>query len=75
MAQKMGTKLAKDKIAREGIVEPANDHDFNAHENRKFAAMGMHATSKPPYDSAPAFLEACAPKVSCPTLIAVGEVS
>jgi len=74
-AQRMGMLLARDKMKRQGIVEPANEAKdlTNRHLNQKLAEMAMHATSKAPYDSAETFMAATLGAVDCPILVALGE--
>ena len=72
MAQRTGTKLARAKMERVGIVEPFPPQNFQEHANRKLAGMAMHATSKAPYDTAESFL-ASITTLKCNTLLATGE--
>ena len=47
--------------------------DYQTHADRKMVAMAMHATSKPPYDNAPAFLKELEQLRIPHVLVATGE--
>eukprot|EP00747_Dinoflagellata_sp_TGD_P037189 gnl/TRDRNA2_/TRDRNA2_138924_c1_seq1.p1 gnl/TRDRNA2_/TRDRNA2_138924_c1~~gnl/TRDRNA2_/TRDRNA2_138924_c1_seq1.p1 ORF type:complete len:286 (-),score=43.45 gnl/TRDRNA2_/TRDRNA2_138924_c1_seq1:56-913(-) len=56
MAQKMGLKLARRKLAELGTDEPKDPPPgFQTHANKKLAQMAMHATSKPPFNEPDSF--------------------